>query len=170
MTHTIPAYIRKSLHLNHKKAAVTTAAESHKKRVYDELRKAGLPRYELLRMEARYLPHIIHESEHIGGMVFGHHKDGFAFLVATDKRVIFLDKKPLFINEDEITYRVVSGVSFNRAGPGAMVTLHTRIKDYPIQTLNEHCAEKFVKYIEDRCLENMLQGADYDYITSKRNL
>lgn len=172
MGHTISTYIRRSLHRNHKKVVTpaTVAAQNHKQRVYDELQKAGLPRYELLRMESRYLPHIIHDSEHIGGMVYGHHKDGFAVIVATDMRVIFLDKKPLFINEDEITYRAVSGVSFNHAGPGAMVTLHTKIKDYPIQTLNERCAEKFVEYIEARCLENKTQGVDYDYTASGRNI
>ena len=103
--------------------------------------------------EVHYLPKVIHPNENIIGAVYGHSRNGFAIILATDKRIIFLDKKPLYVVEDEITYGVVSGVSFGHAGIGSTVILHTRIKDYKFQTLNKQCAKGFVKAIEERCVE-----------------
>jgi hypothetical protein len=129
----------------------------HKRRVREELKHLGVSWFGLATMESEYLPSLIHADEHIGGVVYGKHPDGFAMLVATDRRVIFLDLKPLFQNEDEITFDVVSGVSFGHAGLGSTVTLHTRVKDYPIRTYNQTCARNFVQYIELRCLEHKNQ-------------
>lgn len=136
---------------------------SQKKRIRRQLRSLGATHYDLRTMESRYLPHIIHPDEYIQGVVFGWvHKDA-VMLVATDRRVIYLDKKPLFVNEDEITYHVVSGVKYSAAGIGATVTLHTRIKDYVLRTFNKKCALGFVAHIERKCLERKeKQGEDYD--------
>lgn len=127
---------------------------AHAKRISEDLRRLGVTRYGLHRLASRYLPNVIHLDEQLGGVVYGRQEIGSVMLVATDRRVIFIDKKPLFINEDEIRYGVVSGVSFSHAGFGTTVTLHTRIRDYRIHTFNQKCAMRFVEYIEARCLEN----------------
>lgn len=132
----------------------TYAQLSHHDRVLKELKGLGVSTFELGRAESGYAPNVIHADEHIGGVLYGHHKDGHVMMIATDRRVIFLDKKPMFVNKDEITYDVVSGISLNKAGIGSTVTLHTRIKDYVIRTFNEKCAEGFVRYIESRSLEH----------------
>lgn len=147
-----------------KSNTATTAA--HNKRVLRDLQNLGVTSYGLAHSESHYLPRLIHPDEQIGGVVYGHHQDGFAMLVATDRKIIFLDKKPFFVNEDEITYYVVSGVSYSHAGFGSNVTLHTRVKDYSIQTFNQNCAEKFIAYIEERCLEQEdSTGGPYDQLT-----
>lgn len=134
---------------------------SHEERVKQELQKLGVSRYALWRAESRHLPSIIHKDELIGGVVYGKHVDNFAMLVATDRRIIFLDKRPLFVNVDEITYDVVSGISFSHAGIGSTVTLHTRIKDYPIRTFNQRCAKVLIDFIEARSLEHNYTGDQY---------
>jgi hypothetical protein len=117
----------------------------------------------MMSTESRYLPSLIHTDEILGGVVFGKHADGYAMLVATDRRIIFLDKKPLFVNEDEMTYDVIGGISISRAGIGTTVTLHTRLKDYTLRTFNQESAQKFVHYIELRCLEhNHAKEGSYD--------
>lgn len=139
---------------------------SHQARVKKELKDLGVSWFGLHKLESHYLPSIIHPNEKLGGVVYGHHKDGFAMLVATDRRVIFLDKKPLTVNEDEISYFVVSGVSVNQTGFVSTVTLHTRIKDYPIRTFNLKCAQIFMKYIELRSLEHKYtKEGRYDQLT-----
>jgi hypothetical protein len=128
---------------------------THRERVAGELRELGVTGFGMLRMESRYLPHIIHSGEHLKGVVYGRHKDGFAMLVATDRRVVFLDKKPLFANQDEVTYDVVTGVNLSTNGIGKAVTLHTRVKDFEIRTYNGKCARGFVSYIEKRRVERL---------------
>jgi general stress protein 26 len=126
-------------------------------RVKQELRNAGVTGYGLMKSESRYLPQIIHEDEHIMGVVYGQYSGGSAMLVATDHRVIFLDRKPLFTTMDELTYDVVSGVKLSRSSLFITVILHTRIADYTISYANSKCADKFVKYIESRRLEKVDQ-------------
>lgn len=127
---------------------------NHIERIKKELIAAGVSKYGLLKAESRYLPQIIHANEHIGGVVYGRYKGGLAMLIATDQRTIFLDKKPMFVTMDELTYDVVSGVKYNRAGLVDTITLHTRVTDYIIRFVSEECAYKFVKFLESRRLEN----------------
>lgn len=127
----------------------------HKERIRQALRNLGVSNWGVSSMEARYLPSIIHANEQIGAVLYGFCEGSFSMLVATDRRIIFLDKKPLFVVEDEIDYHVISGVSYGRAGFGSTVVLHTRIKDFAIRTFNDRCAKSFVTYIESRSLEHV---------------
>ncbi|MBI1857195.1 pyridoxamine 5'-phosphate oxidase family protein [Candidatus Saccharibacteria bacterium] len=126
----------------------------HINRVKKELAEAGVTGYGLVKSESRYLPQIIHENEHIGGAVYGQFGSGSAMLIATDHRIIFLDRKPMFTTNDELTYDVVSGVKLNQGGLFTAVTLHTRVADYALRYVNLKCARRFVKYIESRRLES----------------
>lgn len=127
-------------------------------RIKKQLKSLGVSRSALSTSEARHLPKVIHPGEDIYGVVYGLSKDGFVMILVTDKRILFIDKKPFFVNEDEITFDVVSGIRHGHAGIGSTVTLHTRIKDYQIKTLNEHCAHGFVEAVEAQCIENSFVG------------
>jgi hypothetical protein len=133
---------------------VQTPVISETDRIKQQLKSLGVSRSALGSAEARHLPKVIHANENIMGVVYGMSKDGFVMILVTDKRILFIDKKPFFVNEDEITFDVVSGISHGHAGIGSTVTLHTRIKDYQIKTLNEHCAHGFVEAVEARCVES----------------
>jgi hypothetical protein len=129
-------------------------------RIKMQLKSLGVSRSALGTSESRHLPNVIHPGENIHGVVYGLSKDGFVMILVTNKRILFIDKKPFFVNEDEITFDVVSGISHGHAGIGSTVTLHTRIKDYEIKTLNERCARGFIHAVEARCVENSYSGVD----------
>lgn len=131
--------------------------QSHAQRIKDELRGVGASFVDLLMPETRSLPFIIHTDEYIRGAVYGRTKDGVGILVATDRRIIFLDKKMLFMKFDEITYEVVSGISMGFSGLFGTLTLHTRIGDYTLKTLNQKCATKFAEYIETSRLDRLIE-------------
>ncbi len=117
-------------------------------RLKRELEQAGMNRYGFLKGETKLLYEIIKEDEHIGGVVYGRSSSGSAMIVATDKRVLYLDRKPLFKKVDELTYDVVSGVSHNLQGQYAGIVLHTRLGDYKLRFVNKTIASRFVKFIE----------------------
>lgn len=127
---------------------------SHTRRIRNELVAAGMNTYGLGKAASRYLPRVIHDTEHIGGVVYGRYENGSAMLVATDKRIIFLDKKPLFTTNEEVTYDVVSGFKMHRSGVLSSVTLHTKVKDFKLRYVNRTCAINFRKYLEKRHLED----------------
>src|SRR5438128_176623 len=73
-------------------------------RINHELKQGGAVRYDLILPETHYLRYVIRSDEHIKGSVYGKHATGRGVLVATNQRVLFIDKKPLFVHIDEIGY------------------------------------------------------------------
>jgi len=154
MNYMLPTsnYLRRSLLVNHQRTLPVVVDQAT--RIQEELKSVGASHFGLWKLASRYLPHVIHSDEHIGGAVYGRSdREGAVMLLGTDRRIIFLDKKPLFVNEDEVSYRVVSGVDYSQAGLGCTIRLHTRVKDYEVHTLNKKAALKFLAYIESHLLE-----------------
>ena len=123
------------------------------KHVQSELRKRGAVAYNMWLPETHFLPRLLHKDEHIMGSVYGKYKGGRGVLVATDQRVLFLDKKPLFMHVDELTYMIIGGITFTKTLIIGYVTVHSRLGDYTLRTFNQKNAANFVDYIETRCLQ-----------------
>lgn len=174
MTYTTPPYFAQKsgspdydFNQRHLPKVTGTAANQHRRRVMNEVKAAGITKWGLLFSDPHALPQIIHPDEHIEAMVYGHGKTGWGMIVATDRRVMFVDKKPGMLRSDDITYELVGGVTIENVGVIVTVTLHTRIGDYSLRTTNRASASKFTDYIELRCLEH-LNGKDaWDDYTPK---
>ena len=135
--------------------------EQEPRRIREELKAVGMTAFGRLKFASHFLPHVLHEGEHIRGVVYGRYTEGTGLLrwvegmlVATDRRVIFLDRKPGFEAMDELTYDIVSGVQKSYAWPFASVTLHTRIGNYTLRFANKRCIDLFMHYVEGRRLES----------------
>lgn len=133
---------------------MTNNDANHVANIKKELREAGVSAFGMMKFAVNYLPNVVGVNEQIHGVVYGRYKSGAGLLaytegmlIATDRRIIFLDHKPGYTAMDEITYDIVSGVKLSTAGWTA-VTLHTRIGDYTIRFANTKSANKFVQYIE----------------------
>ena len=159
--------IKQSTEFNNKQLAQIGQTHMHKgfaKGQQDDigrmLRKLGAVRYDFWLPETHVLPYILHPDEELKGIVYGHYQqngsepaEGRGALVATDRRILLIDKKPLFLKCDELRYAVISGVTYARVGPAGTVTLHTRAGDIHVRTLNNTCALLFVKAIEAQCFD-----------------
>jgi hypothetical protein len=140
------------------KLSMTKATQAHKLRIEQELRNVGAVKINMLLPETHELPNVIHPEEHILGIVYGRYKKGKVgtvptvgrgALIATDHRILFLDKKPLFVRCDEIAYEIVSGISYAKVAIAGTVALRTREGEVHIRTFNQKCAEQFVAALED---------------------
>jgi hypothetical protein len=133
-------------------------SDSHTDQVREELKAAGMSRFGMMKFAAHYLPRVIHDDEHIRAVVNGRHKDDAiqgtneAILVATDKRIIFLDHKPGYTSMDELAYDAVAGLNVSQAGFFAAITLYTRMVNYTVRFANKTCAHRFAEYVEKRRL------------------
>jgi|SRR5688572_5601146 hypothetical protein len=130
-------------------------------RIKRELQEAGVTQYGLAKFASHFLPTVLHDDEYIGGAVYGRYAAGTGLLkwtegmlIATDRRVMFLDRKPGFEALDEITYDVVSGVQKSFAWPFSAVTLHTRLGNYTLRFANSNCIDRFMRFVEKRRLES----------------
>ena len=134
------------------------ALTAHQQRIKKELAAAGMTTYGQFKMSSRHLPKVIEEDEHVHGVVYGHCGIGLAMLVATDRRIIYLERRPLFTSMDDISYDVVAGVRVIDGGIFPSVTLHSRMGDYTLTYVNVTCAKRFAQYIEAR-IEHRTVGA-----------
>jgi len=124
--------------------------------VRQELRAAGLNWLDMLTIESHYIHKLIHPDEHIQAAVSGRSNLGAlpALIIATNLRVIYLHRIPLFMTMDEISYDLVTGISYNKIGPWyAAVTLHTRNGDYELTFVNLQAANKFVETMEQSSID-----------------
>lgn len=130
--------------------------DSRRPNLKRELKSLGAVTYNLMLPETQAIPSAIDPDERIIGLVYGRYKDdreetvSRGVLIATDSRVVLLNKKPLFEQSDEFEYRVISGVDFSEVGIMGTVTLHTRMGDLHVRTFNKRCAETFVAAIESK--------------------
>ncbi len=136
------------------------ALTAHQKRVKDELAKAGMTSYGQHKMASRYLPNVIDEHEHIEAVVYGHAGVGLAMLVATDRRILYVERRPLFTSTDELSYEVVVGIRYIKAGLLPAIELHTRMGNYTLTYVSPAPAQSFIKYIEGRIEDLSLDHSD----------
>lgn len=106
--------------------------------------------YGQFKMSSRHLPKIIEKDEHIEGVVYGWRGGGLAMLVATNERIIYIERRPFFTSVDDLSYDIVAGVRVMDAGIFPSLDLHTRMGDYVLTYVNTRCAHRFAKYIESR--------------------
>lgn len=125
----------------------------HRQRVQHELLAAGVTPYGMIKSSSRYLPRIINENEHIKAVIYGVRHSSLVMVAATNQRIIYLDKKPMSVHEDEISYAVASGVQLEVHTFFATVVLHTAIDNYRVRFVNLKCADRFAQYIEERIKE-----------------
>lgn len=65
------------------------------------------------RPEIRELCHILMEGETIAQAVNGRYENGFAMLVATDHRLLLIDKKPMFLTLEDIRFDMIAEIDFS---------------------------------------------------------
>lgn len=136
-------------------------------RIQQELRDAYVTSYGMIKQEARFLHNIIEDDEHVKAVIYGlYGENGFSIqsnsgmLVATDKRLLFIDRKPLFSDVDELGYEAVLGINVNNAPIFSAVEVHTARKEFHFRNVNKKCASKFEKYIESRVIEKRKDTKD----------
>lgn len=133
--------------------------KAQQQRIVVSLRAVGANKFDLLLPETRNLYLVIEPFEEIVGAAYGRYKQerpgqpplmGRGLLVATDKRILFLDKKPLFMRSSDISYSVVSGITYTKVGFSGKISLYNKTGDIRLRTFNQTCAHHFLKAVEQR--------------------
>lgn len=136
------------------------AKTTKEKRIKTELQEVGMSWWGTRNLASSYLTTIIHHDEHIKAAVFGRQKEieglfGFVegMLVATDRRVLYIDKRPGYVSMDEVSYDKVSGTHISKAGYYASITLFTKIANYTLSFAKPANTKRFADYIEERIID-----------------
>jgi len=133
-----------------------------KKSVEDQLKKLDFNLFGWGRSEARELHHVILPDEEIYECVNGIYEGGFALLVATNVRVLLLDKKPLnYLSVEDIRFDMISEIDYGHRLIGARINISTGSKNLQFTSFNQPRLRKLITHVQHCMAEMKKKAADH---------
>lgn len=103
------------------------------------------------RAEIHELPHILHEGETISECANGIYEGGFALLIATDMRVLLIDKKPLnYLTVEDMRFDMINELDYSHRLMGATITISAGSKTFKFKSYNQPRLRKLIGHVQDR--------------------
>ncbi|HUD06173.1 MAG TPA: PH domain-containing protein [Candidatus Saccharimonadales bacterium] len=118
--------------------------------VDDQLKKIGADFRFWGRNEIKELSMILAEEEVINQCVNGHYQGGFAMLAATDRRLILVDRKPMFLTIEVIWYDKIGQIDFNHRLLNATLCISTPNKDLNFTSWNSSRLRAILLYSQHK--------------------
>lgn len=107
------------------------------------------------RTEVNELHHIILPGEEIYECVNGIYEGGFALLLATDTRVLLVDKKILsFLTVEDLRFDMINEIDFSHRLIGAYITIATGNKTLVFRSYNKERLRKLIGHVQ-HCMAEM---------------
>lgn len=104
--------------------------------------------------EVRELQHILITDEKIYECVNGFYEGGVALLVATDIRVLLIDKKPMgFLNVDDLRFDMISDIDYSHRIFGAQISINCGMKKLLFKSYNQQRLRKLIGHVQHRMSE-----------------
>lgn len=106
------------------------------------------------RAEVKELPSILAPEEKIYECVNGAYDGGFALLVATDMRVLLVDKKPLnYLTVEDLRFDMINQIDYNHRLMGATIVINTGFKTLKFTSWDKRRLRKLINHVQDRMSE-----------------
>jgi hypothetical protein len=130
--------------------------------VIEQLKILGLAFRFFGKAETKELANIMNEGERILHCCFGYYQGGSALLVATNTRMLLIDKRPFFLNLEDIRYEMINEVDFAGRLLDATVSLHTGNKRLAFRSFADKRLRNMCHFVQDqitraRQLEHMVE-------------
>jgi hypothetical protein len=118
------------------------------------LSQLGFKASMLFKPEIRELQHILMDNEKIVGCVAGRYFGGFALLVATENRILLIDKKIPYLSIEDIRYDMVSEIDYSARMFDSTMTIFTMNKQHKFTTWkHKHHLRNMTTYAQRRVME-----------------
>lgn len=114
-----------------------------------QLEKIGFKRHGWGLGELNELHNIILPDEEIYECVNGMYEGGFALAVATDVRVLLIDKKPLnFLIVEDLRFDQINEIDYHHRLLGAHINISTGIKTLKFRSYNQQRLRKLITHVQ----------------------
>jgi len=118
------------------------------------LSKLGIHLSRWYQPEVRELQHVLLDNERIVAAVPGRYFAGYALLVATDLRLLLIDKRTFFITMEDIRYDMISETDFTAHMVGATVQIYTLNKQHRFTAMKyKKQLRDLTTYVQRRVME-----------------
>jgi hypothetical protein len=130
--------------------------------VIHQLEQLGVRPGRLFLGEVRTLPRILLPDENIEMFMSGRYEAGPAILVATNKRLILVDKKPFNLSIEDIPYDMISEVQYSMQAFNAKITIHSISKTVNMMSYRQSMLRRFAGFVQAKVMfiraHNQLQA------------
>ncbi|HEY5442065.1 MAG TPA: PH domain-containing protein [Candidatus Saccharimonadales bacterium] len=124
------------------------------KLIEKQLKTIGFNYHGWGRTEAKELANILLPDEEIFECVNGFYDGGFALLVATDVRVLLIDKKPLnYLTVDDLRFDMINELDYSHRLLGAHISISAGNKNLKFTSLNQPRLRKLIGHVQRRMAE-----------------
>src|SRR5688572_4772518 len=101
------------------------------------------------RGEVQELHNVLLPDEEIHELANGIYEGGFALLLATDVRVLLVDKKPLnYLTVEDLRFDMINEMDYNRRLVGAEISIATGNKNLRFRSYNPKRLRKLINHVQ----------------------
>lgn len=121
------------------------------KNVQEQLKKLKFGATLWNQAELRELPHILHEHEEMVECVNGLYEGGVALLIATNSRLLLVDKKPLnYLNVEDLRFDMINEIDYSHRLFGASIIISTGSKTLNFKSYNQGRLRNLINLVQER--------------------
>lgn len=128
-------------------------ADHQAQKLEDQLKKIGCNFRFWGRAELKELENVLFPNENVEMCVNGQYEGGFAMLVATDQRVLLIDKKPMYLTLEDIRFDMIAEVDYNHRMLNANIFICTPTKSLRFLSYNHARLRKLFHFVQTRVME-----------------
>lgn len=124
------------------------------KSIEEQLKRIGFNKFGWGRGEINELHNIILPSEEIYECVNGTYEGGFALLVASDVRVLLIDKKPLnYLTVEDMRFDMITEIDYSHRLLGANINISAGDKHLKFRSYNQPRLRKLINHVQHSMAE-----------------
>ena len=124
-----------------------------KELIQSQLRALGMQFKLFGRTEVQQLHNIILPGETILHCVYGYYVGGSGLLVATDKRLLLIDQRPLYLHLEELTYDRIHESRIGRKLMQSVLFIRSGSKRLRFRTMSDARMKRLFRFVENKLAE-----------------
>ena len=118
--------------------------------VEDQLKRVGCNFHFWCRPEIKELRNILVPGEVIAQAVVGRYENGFALLVATNHRLLLIDKKPMFLTLEDLRFDMISEIDYSAQVFEGTVRIMTPNRKLVFRAVNQARLRNVLNFTQQR--------------------
>jgi len=103
--------------------------------------------------EVRELLQILHDDEVMTNVTTGRYEGGYAMLLATDRRLLLIDKKIWYLSLEDVRFDMISEIDYHARLLDSTVFIRTINKVLRFTSIHQVSLRSLVKYVQERVME-----------------
>lgn len=115
------------------------------------------------------LPGLLEDDEVIEKITSGLYDAGHAVLIATNKRMIFMDKKVMSFRVEDIHYQMISEVEHRTGFIMAKLRIRCLSNEINLSSLSQKTVREFARYVDTKVNNMRLNMRSWDEILESAN-